>query len=87
MPKRGYSDTVKNRANSPDAKGLGVELGRLCIKHGYSADELAGAFGVSRMTAYNWITGRHVPSKHLQDKVQKLIDRLKLKLAPRTEDE
>jgi transcriptional regulator with XRE-family HTH domain len=85
MTKRGYSTAVKNRINNPEATGLGVELGKLCVLHGYSVEEVAGAFKVSRMTAYNWITGRHQPSRHLVDKIQTLVDKLKQKPIPENE--
>ena len=85
MAKRGYSTSVQKKINNPDATGLGVELGRLCLLHGYSVDEVSGFFKVSRMTAYNWITGRHKPSRHLTDKIQALVDKLKQKPTPENE--
>lgn len=85
MARRGYSTAIQNKINNPDASGLGVELGRLCLLHGYSVDEIAGVFKVSRMTAYNWITGRHKPSRHLADKIEALVDRLKQKPIPENE--
>ena len=85
MARRGYSTVVQKKINNPDATGLGVELGRLCLLHGYSVEEVAGFFKVSRMTAYNWITGRHKPSKHLTDRVQTLVDKLKQKPTPENE--
>jgi transposase len=53
--------------------------------HGYSVEEVAGFFKVSRMTAYNWITGRHKPSKHLTARIQALVDKLKQKPIPENE--
>lgn len=85
MIKRGYSTTIRNKISDPGASGLGVELGRLCLLHDYSVEEIAGVFKISRMTAYNWITGRHKPSKHLTHKVQALIDILKQKPLPENE--
>lgn len=85
MARRGYSTSVQEKINNPNATGLGVELGRLCLLHGYSVEEVAGFFKVSRMTAYNWITGRHKPSKHLTERIQALVDKLKQKLIPENE--
>lgn len=85
MPKRGYSVAIQNKINNPEATGLGVELGRLCLLHGYSVEEVAEVFKVSRMTAYNWITGKHQPSKHLSHRIQSLVDRLKQKPIPENE--
>jgi hypothetical protein len=85
MARRGYSTSVQEKINNPNATGLGVELGRLCLLHGYSVEEVAGFFRVSRMTAYNWITGRHKPSKHLTERIQALVDKLKQKSTPENE--
>jgi len=85
MARRGYSTSVQKKINNPNATGLGIELGRLCLLHGYSVEEVAGFFLVSRMTAYNWITGRHKPSKHLTARIQALVDKLKQKSTPENE--
>jgi len=85
MARQGYSTVVQNKINNPDLTGLGVELGRLCLLHNYTIVEIAGVFKVSRMTAYNWVTGRHQPSRHLEDKIQSLVDRLKQKPVPENE--
>jgi transcriptional regulator with XRE-family HTH domain len=79
MSKRGYTRKMKAIVSNPDNKGLGVELGRLCILHGYSVVELAEVFGITRATAYNWITGRSKPSKHLIPQVTALVERLRQK--------
>jgi transcriptional regulator with XRE-family HTH domain len=42
-------------------KSLGVALGRVCIRADISVSEVAEAFGVSRMTIYNWFKGDSVP--------------------------
>ena len=85
MATRGYSKAIKERIATVDSTGLGVELGRLCVLHGYSVVEVAEVFGVSRMTVYNWILGRSEPSRHLLEKVQRLVDRLKQKTTPENE--
>lgn len=85
MPRRGYTTRIINKINDPKNKGIGTELGRLCLLHGYSIEEVAGVFKVSRMTAYNWVTGAHQPSKHLVERIQTLIDRLKQKPIPENE--
>lgn len=82
MRKRGYTRKMKAIVLNPDIKGLGVDLGRLCILHGYSVVEMADVFGVTRATAYNWITGRSTPSKHLIPKVAELVERLQQKPVP-----
>jgi len=84
--KRGYSDQVrqsvqKNSANPLD-DNCGVELGRLCILHGYSVVEVAEVFKVSRTTVYNWFHALSRPTKHLEPKVLALVTRLQEKPIP-----
>jgi transcriptional regulator with XRE-family HTH domain len=79
MKKRGYTEKLKAIILNPDITGVGVELGRLCILHGYSVIEVADVFGITRATAYNWITGRSTPSRHLLPKVAELVERLQQK--------
>lgn len=65
---------------------IGVELGRLCKLHGYTMKEVAGTFGVSRMTVHNWFIGKHVPTQSLMPKVTKVLEHLREKPIP-TNDE
>lgn len=83
--KKGYQEATIARLQAAGVEGLGGELGRLCILHGYSVAEIAGAFEVSRQTAYNWILGVSQPSKHLRRRVQLLVDKLKEKPIPNVE--
>lgn len=82
MPRRGYTESIKQKINNPEASGLGVELGRLCVMHGYSVKEIADTFKITRMTAYNWVTGRSKPTGHLVERIEKLVERLKQKPIP-----
>jgi transcriptional regulator with XRE-family HTH domain len=77
-----YTESIRKKISDPDATGLGVELGRLCMLHGYSVREVAETFKVSRVTAYNWITGRTKPTPCIRDDVEKLVERLKQKPIP-----
>jgi transcriptional regulator with XRE-family HTH domain len=61
--------------------GVGVELGRVCLKHGYTVAEVSDVFAVSRPTVYNWFSGKTKPSRRMGEKIQKLIDRLNAKHA------
>lgn len=85
MATRGYSKAIQERIAAVDSTGIGAELGRLCVLHGYSVMEVAEVFGVSRVTVYNWMLGRSAPSKHLLAKVQLLVERLKQKTTPENE--
>lgn len=89
MPKKGYSKNIVARMNNPEITGLGVELGRLCLRHNYSVAEVAEVYEVTRQTVYNWFSGKTNPSKHLTNKLQKLVDRLNAKTLqePATENE
>lgn len=82
MANRGYSKATIARINAADQTLLGVQLGQLCVLHGYSIIEVTGVFNISRMTAYNWFTGKTNVSRHLSEKVQFLVDRLKSKPVP-----
>lgn len=82
MAYRGYSKVILRRMELADPNEIGVRLGLLCVKHGYSVVEVAEVFSVSRMTVYNWITGKYKVSKHLLEKVQALVERLESKPIP-----
>lgn len=58
--------------------GLGVELGELCMKHGYSVREVAEVLKVAKPTVYNWYNGAK-PSKKITPKIQKIVDMLRAK--------
>ena len=85
MVPRGYSKATKARIAATNSESIGVELGRLCVLHGYSVIEVSEVFGVSRVTVYNWILGRTSPSKHLLGKINALVERLKQKSLPENE--
>ena len=74
-----YSKKTIERIENATLPGVGVELGRLCVLHKYSVQEIAEVFGVSRPTIYNWITGATTPHKYLEGKIVALIAKLKLK--------
>lgn len=57
----GYSQSLVYANRKADIKSLGVALGRVCIRADISVSRLAGDFGVSRMTIYNWFKGDSVP--------------------------
>ena len=75
----GYSLSLVSANKSANAKSLGVALGRVCIPAGISVNQLAQAFGVSRMTVYNWFQGASRPHPRLAPQVAKYIEELKKK--------
>jgi len=62
----GYSQSLVQANRKASARSLGVALGRECIRANVSVDRVASAFGVSRMTIYNWFKGdgAPLPSRH-----------------------
>jgi len=87
MANRGYSKKIKAQIENADSTGIGVELGRLCMLHGYSIREVAEVFEVTRPTVYNWMTGKYAPTKHLLSKMQALVNKLRSKPIPDPIDE
>ena len=57
----GYSQSLVYANRKASIKSLGVALGRVCIRADISVSEVAEAFGVTRMTIYNWFKGDSIP--------------------------
>ena len=57
----GYSQSLVYANRQASIKSLGVALGRVCIRANVSVSEVAGFFGVTRMTIYNWFKGDREP--------------------------
>ena len=55
-------------------KSLGVVLGRECIRANVSVSEVAGFFGVTRMTIYNWFKGDSVPYHSYDEAISDYIN-------------
>jgi transcriptional regulator with XRE-family HTH domain len=49
-------------------------LGRVCIRANISVSEVAGAFGVTRMTIYNWFKGDSVPYHSYDEAISDYIN-------------
>ena len=79
MTRRGFSQKITDSLADESKAGLAVELGRVCLKHGYTVAEVSDVFAVSRPTVYNWFSGKTKPSRRMGEKIQKLIDRLNAK--------
>lgn len=72
---RGYSQIVIE-ANQSASSSLGVELGAVCIKTRYPAQEVAKELKISRQTVYDWFSGKTNPAKTKNDLILALIERL-----------
>lgn len=57
----GYSQSLVEANKKANSQGLGVALGRLCIKKNVPVSKVANELGVSRATIYNWFWGRSTP--------------------------
>lgn len=79
MAIRQFSQKIIDSLTDEGKEGVAIELGRVCLKHGYTVAEVADVFGVSRPTVYNWFNGMTKPSRRMREKIQKLIDRLNAK--------
>lgn len=72
----GYSLRLINRNNQANEKKLGVQLGRVCIKHNVPVAVVASRFGVTRQTVYNWFSGVSSPAVPLHGLVTHYISTL-----------
>jgi transcriptional regulator with XRE-family HTH domain len=73
----GYSQSLVLANKKADIKSLGVALGRVCIRADISVSQLAGDFGVSRMTIYNWFKGDSVPYPCYAEQISDYITQTK----------
>lgn len=69
----GYSQNLVAANKQADSKSLGVALGRVCVARGIPVSVVAEAFGVSRMTVYNWFKGVTHPHPALARDIQRYI--------------
>ncbi len=72
---RHYSNTVKQRVKTgPNTAGL--QLAREAVRLDLSIIKIAQLAGASRMTVYNWFSGRGVTNAY-KARVQDIINTLK----------
>lgn len=72
----GYSVKLLEANKRADKKNLGVQLGKLCIKHSIPVSKVAGDLGVSRPTVYNWFCGVTTPQATLTYTIRKYIEQI-----------
>ena len=72
----GYSLLTVDAIQNADARLLGVQLGKICVKNDIPVTDVAEFFNVSRMTVYNWFKGKAVVSGEHADRMKKLIEKL-----------
>lgn len=64
MPKRlrGYDSLFIRKVEDADQKPAVLALAEVCIERSVPVTEVANAFGVTRATIYNWMTGKTAPN-------------------------
>jgi DNA-binding transcriptional regulator YiaG len=72
----GYSLRLIERNSQANENKLGVQLGRVCIKQNVPVSVVAGRFGVTRQTVYNWFSGISNPAEPLHGLVTQYISAL-----------
>ena len=72
----GYSVRVIDSNKEANPELIGVELGRLCIKHDLPVNSVSETLGVSRQTVYNWFCGTNSPQEEMIKPVKLLVQRL-----------
>ena len=70
---QGYTIRVAEAINSADGDLVGVQLGRLCIKHDIAVSKVAKYLGVTRQTVYSWFVGKSEPQPYYYKAVQRMI--------------
>lgn len=73
---KGYSTLTVQEIEDANPILLGVQLGKVCVKHNISVSDVAEFFGVSRVTVYNWFKGKTIVGGKHVEKIQKLIAKL-----------
>jgi predicted transcriptional regulator len=71
---RGYSHQLVKAIIAGDSAHVGVQLGRMCIENNISVREISQTLGVSRMTVYQWFSGRFMPRPAHVEKIHELLE-------------
>lgn len=73
---QGYTIRVAEAINNADGDLVGVQLGRLCIKHDIAVTKVAKYLGVTRQTVYSWFVGKSEPKPHYADAVERMVQEI-----------
>jgi hypothetical protein len=73
---RGYASKFVKAVEAADETKLGVKFGRLCIKNDIPVKDVSELLKISRVTVYNWFTGKTKVRGEFVDKVYKIIQKL-----------
>lgn len=69
----GYSLRIARSIQAADPSLPGVRLGLYCLAHDIPVAQVATQFSVSRMTVYNWFTGRYHPTEQHLPAIQQML--------------
>lgn len=75
MSLRGYSYRLVKAVQAANPELIGVKLGRHCIANDIAVWEIAGRFGVSRMSVYSWFTGVSKPHPRKAEEIKKYLSK------------
>jgi hypothetical protein len=71
----GYSVKFVDQVRNADREKIGVQLGLLCIENDVPAVKVAAKLKVSRMTIYQWFTGKTSPNRNThRPRIQSLVE-------------
>jgi transcriptional regulator with XRE-family HTH domain len=73
---KGYASKFVQAVEAADETKLGVRFGRVCIKNEIPVKDVSELLKVSRVTIYNWFTGKTKVQGEFIDKIQKIIQKL-----------
>lgn len=73
MDNRGYSQRIIDANKEADAGSLGVLLGKYCISRDIPVADISEYFSVSKMTVYNWFSGRSKPKKFQEERIREVL--------------
>lgn len=69
----GYTLALAKTNKAANGRGLGVKLGRVCIRNDIPVQTVADHFRVSRQTIYNWFSGKRHPQATMHAKIETYI--------------
>jgi hypothetical protein len=72
---RGYSQRVIEANQLADFNSLGVRLGAFCISRDIPVLDIAEYFQVSKVTVYNWFTGKVEPRKAQEERIRDILEK------------
>lgn len=69
----GYTLALVKTNKAANGRGLGVKLGRVCIRNDVPVQTVAYHFKVSRQTIYNWFSGKRHPQATMHAGIESYI--------------